>query len=71
MFFKRRKTIFLYYFLCGKIIREWNTENTHKLTGLLGKNEKRKRENGEREKTPKRKLFWKMKIYETSSQKKR
>ena len=25
VFFKRRKTIFLCHFLCGKIIREWNT----------------------------------------------
>ena len=31
------------YFLCGKIIREWNTENERKVTGLLGKKEKREK----------------------------
>ena len=47
------------HFLCGKIIREWNTENTHKLTGLLGYNEKRRMEKEEREENQKRELFWK------------
>ena len=72
LFFKRRKTIFLCNVLCVKIIREWNTENKRKITGLSGKNDKRIRGNP---KSEKRELFWKRKKKkennETSSEKKR
>ena len=41
--FQKEKTHFFMPFFCvEKLIREWNTENKRKLTGLSGKNDKRK-----------------------------